>query len=96
MERALFDKNIQQVSCMWPYVAYVDNKNIIWVVCGYDQYVLKRIVLPYDVTKTRIPKIYITDDFDLFFIVNNFQEDTYDIIQIDLDYPRPFYDFREQ
>lgn len=78
---------------MWPYICLSDTFNQLWVFCAYDYTIVKRIVLPYSNKNTRIDQIYITNEFDLFVLVNHFRKNELELIQVDLDQPRGFINF---
>jgi hypothetical protein len=94
--RSLSMKNVCSRSAMWPYVCLSDAYNQIWVYCGYDHTVVKRIVLPYSMKNSRVEQVFVTNEFDLFVLINHFRSKSYELLQIDLDRPRGFIKFEEQ
>ena len=89
-------KNMPSRSGMWPYICMADCFNQIWVFCAFDHTVMKRIIMPYSVKNACIDEVFITNEFDLFVLVNHFRYKEYELMQIDLDMPRGFTDYKDQ
>jgi hypothetical protein len=58
---------------MWPYVCMVDNFNQIWLFCAYDMNIMKQITLPYVPKESQVEQLFMTNEYDLFILVNHFR-----------------------
>ena len=52
--------------------------------------------LPFVVKNTKVQQTFITEDFDLFVLVDHFREKRFELVKIDLDKPRGFINFDDQ
>jgi len=58
--------NLNAIYSMWPYVAVSGMNNTIYLICAFDNNVLKRIVFPLNSNETRVSEMFITVENDLF------------------------------
>lgn len=94
--RVLVMKYFASRAAMWPYVAVADSYNQIWLFCSFDMNVMKKIEFPFSIKHTRLEQVFITVEMDLFVLINHFREKEYELLQVDLDMPRGFTEFKQQ
>ena len=69
----------------------------VWVYCAfYNPQVLVRLITDHEHGTYRIAQTYMTEDFDLYYLIENIKEKKFELWCTDLDYPNSFTDFKDQ
>lgn len=60
---------------MWPYMTMAGIQDTVWVYCAfYDPPVLVRLVPPHEHGTFRIAQTYMTEAFDLYYLIENIKD----------------------
>ena len=84
------------IYAMWPYVAIQGFDNTMYLLNAFDSDQLKRIILPFDPKEGRLCQMFISVENDLFFMIENFKSNMFELWNIDLDSPHDFVRFEDQ
>ena len=88
-------------SVMWPYMTMSGIQDAVWVYCafynpGKPKTVLVRLVPPHKHGSYRVAQTYMTEGFDLYYLLENISEQKFELWYTDLDNPDSFTDFEDQ
>lgn len=82
---------------MWPYMTMSGIQETVWIYCAfYDPPQLVRLITPHQHGSYMIAQTYITEDFDLYYLVENIWDQKFELWYTDLDCPDSFTDFVDQ
>jgi len=84
-------------SVMWPYMTMSGIQDAVWVYCAfYNPPVLVRLITPHATGTYRVAQTYMTEGFDLYYLVENIRDKKFELWYTDLDNPDSFTDFKDQ
>ena len=87
-------------SVMWPYMTMSGIQDAVWVYCAFynpgEKTYLLRLIPPHDRGSYRVAQTYMTEGFDLYYLLENIVEKKFELWYTDLDNPSCFTDFAKQ
>lgn len=81
---------------MWPYSAWVNAENRIWLVCGHDHLNHSRIDLKLPKKNAKVVKLFISTNFMLYALVLQFRINVFQVWSVDLDQMKGFMGFEDR
>ena len=68
-------------------------QDTILLYCAFDPKVLKRLFFPYEFGDYKVVQSFITEHFDMYYLIDNIKDEQMELWYTDLDKPHGFIDF---
>lgn len=77
-------KEIQCQTALWPYIAFVNSENRIWLTCGHNNKEHTRIDFGMNKKDAKFLKIYISPTYDMYCLIQKFKPKGLEVWRVDL------------